>query len=274
MKKLLLLGAAVVMTAIPMAAKGIWDSNKGITIGIYTHQGLKAEDDIAKLQYDSNFGIGLSTGTSYLWPRSHGWAGDRIKVGVDVRWFDLSYINYKKDSKIDFKTDVPQDGYDNSGYDNWDNGYDDGYDEDMEEDAEFNLGTHQLHIGMGVGPVVSIAPLAHLNNAARYLRANVYAHFDPQASLILYKDYNDDTKISGAFVPMFDCGVNFQWKFITLGFEGRWGQAKYKSFISDNEDDWDTSDIETGGSGMPSYKGGDKETWKNASFRINIGFRW
>lgn len=86
---------------------------------------------------------------------------------------------------------------------------------------------------------------------------------------MLYKDPDGDTHASWAFVPALDYGLNIQWRFITLGVEARWGKAKYNSLISDDEDDWDYED------GNATFKGKDKKTeFTNASFRINLGFRW
>lgn len=229
----------------------VWKNNKGVTIGFVTHQSLKWEEDKNDCQFDSNFGFSLTTGTQYLWPRSEGWAGNRIKVGVDARWFDVSYINYKKNIKVN-GTEIKTTRFD-----------------DYYDDEEKDYGRHQLHLGVGVGPTVSIAPFGNSDGQVRFLRANLYAHFNPSASAVLYKDPDGDTHASWAFVPALDYGLNIQWRFITLGVEARWGKAKYNSLISDDEDDWDYED------GNATFKGKDKKTeFTNASFRINLGFRW
>ncbi len=62
--------------------------------------------------------------------------------------------------------------------------------------------------------------------------------------------------------------MNFQWKYFTLGFEGRWGKAKYNSIISEDDLDVDTD------SGDISFNSDTKQTYKNASFRISLGFRF
>lgn len=262
MKKLLLASISALMLAVPAMAQthdtGIWKNNKGITFGIITHQSLKWKEGPVKAQYNSNYGFSLSTGTTYLWPRSEGWAGNRIKVGVSARWFDISYVNYNKNPK--FKGNV-----DTRAFDDYDYDYD--YDGDYEEE-ELDLGVHQLHMGVGVGPEVVIAPFGDMSNQLKHLRADLYCHFNPSVSAVLYKDNEGDSSASWAFVPGVDYGLNIQWRFICVGVEGRWGTAKYKSIFSDNEDDYDVS-----GSGI-SYNGGDKIKFTNASFRINIGFRW
>lgn len=261
MKKFLL-GALMLSAVAPFAMSqdaSIWKSNKGITLGFITHQSLKWDEGGEDFQYNSRYGFSLSVGTQYLWPKGQGWAGNRIKVGVDARWYDMSYVNYKK--WPEYKGDSDWDDYFDDDYD-----YDYGYDDDEEE---FDLGIHQLTIGMGVGPAVVVAPFSNSGNALRFLRANLYCHFNPSASLILYKDYEGDTQASWAFVPGIDYGLNFQWKFVTLGVEGRWGAAKYKNIISDDEDDWDYDE------GGVSYRGSDsKIKFKHPSFRITLGFRW
>lgn len=265
MKKLLLLAAVAfgVMAQTAKADDEIWKRNYGITVGILTHQGLTAQDyDLTSMangvipHLDSKFGFSFTASTSYLWPRSEGWAGDRIKVGVDVRWFDLTFVKYKNDPTYDALGSIGDILNGNYNYND--------YIEDMEEE-EFNLDPMQLNMSVGIGPVVSVIPFSDADNGLRFLRANIYGHFMPGASALINKDAAGDTHASWAFVPTWDLGINFQWKYFVLGFEGRWASAKYKDLISEDEESWD----ETG------YIGGDTKTkYKNASFRINLGFRF
>lgn len=246
MKKYLLL-AAVVCGMFAQTAKAdedSWKRNKGITIGFLTHQGLTQQEfsmqdalNGVTPHYDSKFGFSFTVSNSYLWPRSEGWAGDRIKVGVDARWFDIQFVKYKEN---------PMDIY-------------------YADDEELNLDPMQLNLAVGFGPIVSVVPFPDADNGLRYLRANIYGHFMPGASALITKDAAGDNHASWAFVPTWDLGINFQWKYFVLGFEGRWASAKYKDLISEDEESWD----ETG------YIGGDTKTkYKNASFRINLGFRF
>ena len=267
MKKVLLgLVAAVAVSAPAVMAQeteylDVWKRNKGITLSYVTHQSMKMTDSPLPFQYDSDWGVSLSTGTTYLWPRSAGWAGNRIKVGVDARWFDISYVKYKKYPKIN-GVQVDESWY----VDEYDYDYDYDYED---EDGDVNLGSHQLHMGVGVGPAVAVVPFSNADNALRFLRFNLYGHFNPSASALLYDDEKGDSHASWAFVAAWDFGFNVQWKNFALGFEGRWGSAKYKSLISEDEDEWDY-DLENGN---VSYNGG-KQTLKNASFRICLGFRF
>lgn len=105
MKKLLFGAIAAVVLAQPSMAQDsenldVWKRNKGVTLSYITHQSLKFTDSEIPLQYDSKSGFSFSTGTTYLWPRSAGWAGNRLKVGVDARWLDISYVKYKKYPKV------------------------------------------------------------------------------------------------------------------------------------------------------------------------------
>ena len=97
----------------------VWKRNKGINLSYITHQSLKGEmidPEISEIpipvQYDSKAGFSLSTGNTYLWPRSAGWAGNRLKVGVDARWFDISYVKYTKYPKLaGIQTGQPHQNY-------------------------------------------------------------------------------------------------------------------------------------------------------------------
>lgn len=254
----------------------VWKRNKGINLSYITHQSLKGEmidPEISEIpipvQYDSKAGFSLSTGNTYLWPRSAGWAGNRLKVGVDARWFDISYVKYTKYPKLagiqiedwmvdpdDFDYDFDYPGYPE---DEWDD--EAGFDTD-------NISNQQLHLGVGIGPAVAVVPFPSANSGLRYLRVNLYGHYNPYASALITKDPQGDTSASWAFVNAWDCGMNFQWKYFTLGFEGRWGKAKYNSIISEDDLDVDTD------SGDISFNSDTKQTYKNASFRISLGFRF
>ena len=295
-----LLAAACGLVALGAYSQGdasIWKNNKGITIGFITHQSLNDDNFLGELgdalsvfglknpfQYNSSYGFSLTSSNTYLWPSGEGWAGNRIKVGVDVRWFDVSFVKYNKYPKIggiDLKEFYKNMGnvfggndvWSSSDYDNWDDwgdegDYDDGYDDYIDSFVD-KIGNMQVQIGMGVGPQVSIAPLAHLDNGARFLRVNIYGHFDPQASVVISKDYQGDLHGSWAFLPTWDFGGNIQWKNFVVGVEGRWGSAKY-------------SDISQGGDygyedelpGLDDLISSRKVSWRNASFRVNVGFRF
>ncbi len=94
------------------------------------------------------------------------------------------------------------------------------------------IGNMQVQIGMGVGPSVSIAPLAHLDNAARFLRVNIYGHFDPQASVVISKRIIRVISTDrGLSLPTWDFGGNIQWKNFVVGVEGRWGSRQIFRYL-------------------------------------------
>jgi len=259
MKKLMLGGIAAMAIVFPAVAQDsehldVWKRNKGITLSYITHQSLEDVDAVIPFQYDSKAGFSFSTGNTYLWPRSAGWCGNRLKIGVDARWFDVSYVKYNNYPKVN---GTQLNGWDDPEYSD-------------EDDDEIDLDTQQLHIGVGLGPAVSFAPFADNNSAVRFFRLNLYAHFNPQASALLYKNDKGDSEASWAFVAAYDFGMNVQWKYFTLGFEARWGKAKYKTIIGADEEGWDY-DEETGDI---SYINETKRTFKNSSFRVSLGFRF
>lgn len=274
MKKLLLGAIAAMAITAPATAQvnenlDVWKRNKGITLSYITHQSLKDTESLIPFQYDSKAGFSFSTGNTYLWPRSAGWAGNRLKVGLDVRWFDISYVKYKKFPKV-AGVQIEDWMIDDSDLD-YDYGYD--YGDDYEDEIGFDtddLSTQQLHMGVGLGPAVAFVPFSSANSALRFLRVNLYGHFNPSASAVLFKNTKGDTEASWAFVAAYDFGMNFQWKYFTLGFEGRWGKAKYNSIISEDEEDWDFDET----SGDISFNSDKKQTFKNSSFRISLGFRF
>ena len=79
----------------------------------------------------------------------------------------------------------------------------------------------------GVGPNISVAPFAFLNNGLSCLRASVYFHYQPAMSLYL-KSENGDIELAPAFCNMFDFGGMLTYRAISLGVEGRWGKGKFK----------------------------------------------
>lgn len=269
MKKLIfgiLTAIALVVPVTVMASDNangntdVWKNNKGITFSYITHQSIKNTDAQVPYQYDSKFGVSFNSSCIYLWPRSTGWAGNRLKVGVDARWIDFSYVKYDKFPKVggvqmeEWMSDPDEDYYED-------------YYDDEELDLD-NISNQQIHLGVGIGPAVAVVPFPDANNALRFLRVNIQGHFNPSASALICKDEIGETEVNWAFVPAFDFGMNFQWKHVTLGFEGRWGSAKYNSIIDEGEieDSFDSEEI--------SYASDQKQSFKNASFRINLGFRF
>ena len=81
---------------------------------------------------------------------------------------------------------------------------------------------------------------------------------------------NDEVNVQ--FVPNFAFGGSIAWKVISVGFEGRWGKANYKSFSVDDEavDGWeDGSDAN-----LDDVLKQDKNRLKTKFFRFYLAFRF
>lgn len=76
----------------------------------------------------------------------------------------------------------------------------------------------QGEAGVVVGPYFQFAPLSNKD-----VRLMAYYHFVPSASGIIFDD-----DLTMAFNPFSTVGVNIGWKYFSLGYEHRWGAAKYK----------------------------------------------
>lgn len=225
------------------AEKGVWDRSTHFTIGYISNSSLtnKTTD---LYHWNSHAGVSIASGHTYYFPTSEGWLNNTLKVGVDAKWFEMAYTNYKG-SNFKLNDLVDLDGINE---DNWEDyipgGYDPDYDyTDEDYEPDIDLGVHQLDINMGVGPMISYMPFANKDNAARFLRLNLYAHFNPGVSLLLTNE--DGVKVNTAFIPAFDFGGNVQWKSISLGCEGRWSSAKYKDLASSFDDYADGEDGDT-----------------------------
>lgn len=171
--------------------------------------------DGEKVSANYGFMMGL-TKTYFVHPNP---IGGFVKFGIEATWFDITYINYKDFGKV---------GLGDYGYDP---------DEDLKYD--FDLGMHQIDLGMGVGVSATFAPFYRHSNALNELKFKAYVNFMPTYSMVLRSDKNeegdDEVKFSGAFVPYFTCGAQASWKVISLFVEGRWGSANYKFTGFDDE---------------------------------------
>lgn len=170
------------------------------------------------LEWKSDFGIILSWGRTYNLHKKP--LFNMLKFGIDAVWADISYAKY-----ADLKEDVPVDDDVNYGADYDGEGY-----------SEKDFGVHQLQVGMGVGPSITLNPVDHL-------KLNGYFHFVPSMSVVVI---NDEANTS--YVSNFSVGGAVSYKCISLGIESQWGKAKYKSFSinedeGESESDFSYSDI-------------------------------
>ena len=202
--------------------QGIWKSGK------YTSIFYAPSASCTELGYKSKsaWTFGLNKGTSYFFP-SRPIAG-MLKVGFDVRWFDLSVTRYKKNN------------YEYVGAEAYD--WDDDYEDEWEDDFLPDIGRYDIHIGaFGIGPVVSVAPFSSFDNEARFIRATLYFHYQPTFGLHLLSE-DGDMETSTAYCNMMDFGGKIQYRRFAIGVEGKWGTGKYSNLVSSDDfyDDYES----------------------------------
>lgn len=201
----------------------IWGKGKYTMLSYAPTANVKAEG----LKEKASFSFAITKGNSYFFPKRP--IAGLLKVGFDVRWTDIQVTKYKKRN---FVTS------DNWNADGGNTGGDDDYGDIL---SKFNnLGVWDLHIGaFGIGPVVSVAPFSMMDNAAKYLRATLYFHYQPTFGLHLVSD-EGDINSSMAYCNIFDFGGKIQYRRVALGVESRWGSGKYSQIAvlnsSDDED--------------------------------------
>lgn len=195
----------------------IWGKGRYTNIGFSIAQtGTKFEKEVGQ------FGFSLTKGTTYLFPKQPFW--NILKVGFDVNWVDVSFAKYKS-------TDT-----------DWDNAFEGSMlpDEMQEFEDMLNIGRWGVLVGaFGIGPNVTVAPFSTFDNAARYLKASLYFHYQPTFGMYLRSE-DGDMEGSYAYCNMFQFGGKITWKFIGLGIEGHWGSGNFKNLsFEDNEfQDW------------------------------------
>lgn len=110
----------------------------------------------------------------------------------------------------------------------------------------------QVEAGVSLGPSVHVAPF----ETRRELQFMAYYHFVPSASAHI-----EDTNVYAAFCPMQSVGLGMNWKLMGIGFEHRWGSAKYKTY-----------DIEDKNEG--AHDTGEKTKFKTTADRFYIRFNF
>lgn len=239
------------------------DYNAPFRYGRYKNIGLAWST--LKPEYGINLktkiGVNLEIGNTYMLP--FGPLADMVKIGIDATWFDLTYINYKSTGAFKI-SEVIDDEYSDVVGDYVGDYVDDAVGDYIGDDGEVEIGNHQLMIGMGVGPSIHIAPFAHSSNALRYLTVSLNGKYRPTYSGLIQSD-NDETTLRGAYVSVFSFGGQINWKQFGLGFEGRWGSAKYKDFVSSSEFE---EDVEGGVSSS------NKTKIKNSMCRLYLSFHF
>lgn len=149
-----------------------------------------------------------------------------LKFGLDWSWVDLNYSKYTIS-----ESEEPGSG---------------SVGDIMDETID--IGNHQLEYGMQVGPSITINPVHEL-------KISLYFRLTPSYSMM----YLDDS-FNSNFALFYSFGGSVAWKVISVGVEGRWGQAKYNGFSLED------ADLE----GISSTK----TKLKTNSVRFYVGFRF
>lgn len=239
-----LLGLAVILVAPTVSAQ--WSRTKSWGIGYVTSKLTKNNADLT-----SDYGFTTNIVKTYYLHNKP--IAGFLKVGLDAKWIDINYIKYQQDPVSDpslGKPDYP--------------GFYPDYD-DYDDEEEFDLGSHNLDIGIGVGPSLNFAPFYKSSNGLRDLRFGLYAHFTPSFSLLTLKG-DEETNIYYGFNPVVNFGLNIQWKMVALGLEGRWGFPKYSGINEMFEDYIDEDLYDEVGDYLPSKT--NSNSFTSASFRV------
>ena len=214
----------------------IWKRKKHISISFST-QNMEDADNPLTMKYKSQSGFNLDWGkTIYLHKKP---IAKLMKIGLDWSWINLSFAKYKSGSGIHINSLAG----DYSDYDDNDDGY--GYDdEDDDFIADLDLGVYSLSAGMSVGPSFTFAPFYNTGKGLQHLLAQAYFHVTPSYTGIIMTE-NDETEAYHGYTTYFNWGINVSYKFISIGYEYRWGKSRFNQmsldFDNDEEDELETN---------------------------------
>lgn len=197
----------------------IWGKGRFLRLGYASVQTGDGLNPVEKNKY----GFFLTKGTSYIFPKQP--IAGLLKVGVDAVWFDMQFSKYQSPYKNSVWTSEFE--YDDS--DDYEDDYDEGFPGlDMLNKLYDNVGHMSMSVGMGIGPVVTVAPFALSNvNIMKPLKASVYFHYSPTFGMYARMD-GGDVEMATGFCNMMDFGFNLTYRAIGVGVEGRWGNGKFK----------------------------------------------
>lgn len=214
--------------------ESIWKKRRKFISFGYINQTL-THQDIPGLKWKSDYGFSLAIGRTYYLHKKP--IFNILKFGLDATWMDISYAKYSNPEGWEDVTSEPTDS----------------------EEEVFDLGAHQIDLGLHVGPSITINPVNHL-------KVNAYFHFIPTGSVAILND-----EANACYVSNFAIGGAISYKVISLGIESRWGKAKYNSFgmEEDTENiDWD------GNAEMGDFLVSDKNRLKTKSLRFFLILRY
>lgn len=209
----------------------VWKRNKYVGF-IYGGQTLTGKDDGLKLKSDFAFALQKSFGTIKFHKKP---IENMLMLGFDIA-LDINFAKYKVDEAEE---------------------YEDAGNGDLGAVAEWLAENKmQLDAGLALGPIVQVAPLASLDNEARHLKVYAYYHLTPSYSGIII-----ESSVKSAFNLFNGVGIGLTYKAFSLGYEYRFGSAKYKSII-------DADEIESSITGSTSEETTDKVRYKTTENRL------
>ena len=202
----------------------IWKRKKHISISFST-QNMEDADNPLNMKYKSQSGFNLDWGkTFYLHKKP---IANLMMIGLDWSWINLSFAKYKSGSGIHFNSLAG----DYSDYDDDDYGYD--YD-DLIDDID--LGVYSLSAGMSIGPSFTFAPFYNTGKGLQHLLAQTYFHVTPSYTCIIMTE-DGETEAYHGYTTYFNWGINVSYKFISIGYEYRWGKSRFNQMSLDFDDD-------------------------------------
>lgn len=208
----------------------IWKRKKHISISFST-QNMEDADNPLDMKFKSQAGFNLDWGkTFYLHKKP---IANFMKIGLDWSWINLSFAKYKSGSGIHFNSLAGD-------YSNYEE--DDGYGYDDDEDDDFNLdidlGVYSLSAGMSVGPSFTFAPFYNTGKGLQHLLAQTYFHVTPSYTGIIMTE-DGETEAYHGYTTYFNWGINVSYKFISIGYEYRWGKSKFNRMSLDFDEEED-----------------------------------
>lgn len=207
----------------------IWKRNKYVGF-IYGGQTLTGKDDGLKLKSDFAFALQKSFGTIKFHKKP---IENMLMVGFDIA-LDINFAKYKEDA---------ENPYSGIG---------------VEEVDKYLKAVDKMQLdgGLALGPSIQVAPLSMLDNAASHLKVYAYYHLTPSYSGIII-----DGKFKSAFNLFNGVGIGLTWKAISLGYEYRFGSAKYNSIV-------DVEETPQSLTGNQSEESSDKKRYKTTENRL------
>lgn len=184
--------------------------------------------DLNNKQWHNDFGIALSSGKTYYLHKKP--LAGMMKFGLDWTMCDLNYAKYSDPSWTSRTPDVSNEG------------------------SNIALGLHQADIAMQVGPSFTINPVDHL-------KVGLYFHYVPTFSMVVLND-----ELGYNYVSFFDAGLSVAYRFIAIGFDYRWGNARYNNLSINNVDE----DMDS----MDDLFNSFHRKLRTNSFRLYVSFRF